>query len=75
MSVCLKIRMSVCLNLVYTIIFNSLGIPNFVNINQSDFFFIRLEIHKEWYISSLTKEKKIISISKNLKRKIGLINF
>jgi hypothetical protein len=69
--------MSVCLNLVYTIIFNSLGIPNFVNINQSDFFFIRLEIHKEWYISSLTKEKKkkIISISKNLKRKIGLINF
>ena len=54
--------MSVCLNLVYTIIFNSLGIPNFVNINQSDFFFIRLEIHKEWYISSLTKEKKIISI-------------
>lgn len=69
--------MSVCLNLVYTKIFNSLGIPNFVNINQSDFFFIRLEIHKEWYISSLTKEKKkkIISISKNLKRKIGLINF
>lgn len=68
--------MSVGLNLVYTIIFNSLGIPNFVNINQSDFFFIRLEIHKEWYISSLTKEKKkIISISKNLKRKIGLIHF
>ena len=66
--------MSVCLNLVYTIIFNSLGIPNFVNINQSNFFFIRLEIYKEWYISSLTKEKKIISISKNLKRKIGLIH-
>jgi hypothetical protein len=32
-------------------------------------------IHKKWYISSFTKEKKIISISKNLKRKIELIHF
>lgn len=44
-------------------IWNSIMYQFDLEMNQSNFFFlIRLEIHKGWYISSLTKEKNYIYI-------------